>query len=57
MTAILQTRLPHDIAASRKLPGIAPLDPADWLHVDEAFAAQMEERARLLSGGAAMCWP
>ena len=50
MTAILQTRLPHDIAASRKLPGIAPLDPADWLHVDETFAAQMAERARLLAG-------
>ncbi|MDZ7711404.1 MAG: DUF3445 domain-containing protein [Roseovarius sp.] len=48
MTAILQTRLPHDVDQRRPLPGIAPLDPADWLHVDEAFAAQMAERARLL---------
>lgn len=48
MTAILQTRLPHDVDARRPLPGIAPLDMAGWLHMDEAFAAQMAERARLL---------
>ena len=48
MTEILQTRLPYDVAAKRPLPGIAPLDMADWLLVDEAFAAQMGERARLL---------
>jgi len=49
MTAILQSRLPHDVDARRKLPGIAPLEMGSWLHVDEAFAAQMAERARLLS--------
>ncbi|MFP4274992.1 MAG: heme-dependent oxidative N-demethylase family protein [Paracoccaceae bacterium] len=49
MTAILQTALPFDPFAAPRLPGIAPLDPADWLHVDEAFAAQMAARARLLA--------
>ena len=50
MTAILQRTLPPDMARRRKLPGIAPLDPAAWLQVDEAFAAQMAERARLIAG-------
>ncbi|MDT8328379.1 MAG: DUF3445 domain-containing protein [Roseovarius sp.] len=48
MTEILQNRLPYDVAAGRPLPGIAPLALADWLLVDEAFGAQMRERARLL---------
>lgn len=48
MTGIFQTRLPYDPTAPRPLPGIQPLDPATWLQVDEAFAAQMAERARLL---------
>ncbi|WP_371054863.1 DUF3445 domain-containing protein [Rhodosalinus sp. K401] len=46
---ILQERLPFDPAAPRPLPGVAPLDPADWLLVDEAFAAQMALRDRLLA--------
>ena len=50
MSVILHTTLPYDLDAKRPLPGIAPLDPATWLHVDEAFAAQMAERARLLAG-------
>ncbi|WP_101067875.1 heme-dependent oxidative N-demethylase family protein [Roseovarius salinarum] len=49
MTCILQTALPYDVAAHPALPGIAPLDERDWLHADEAFAAQMAERARLLA--------
>ncbi|WP_297774701.1 DUF3445 domain-containing protein [uncultured Roseovarius sp.] len=49
MTEILQKRMPYDVEAKRPLPGIAPLDMADWLLVDEAFSAQMAERARLLS--------
>lgn len=49
MTAILQSRTPYDLAAPRPLPGIAPLDPAQWLLADEAYAAQMAERARLLA--------
>jgi hypothetical protein len=34
--------------ATRRLPGIQPLDMADWLIRDEAFAAQMALRDRLL---------
>ncbi|MEQ9259071.1 MAG: DUF3445 domain-containing protein [Roseovarius sp.] len=49
MTEIFQTRAPHDIHQPKPLPGIAPLDMADWLHVDEAFALQMAERARLMA--------
>jgi hypothetical protein len=32
-----------------RLPGMLPLDPADWLIADEAFAAQMAERDRLIA--------
>ena len=49
MTGIFQSRLPYDVEAQPRLPGIAPLDPAQWLMVDDAFAAQMAERARLLA--------
>jgi len=49
MTTILQDALPPDMTERRALPGIAPLDPATWLRVDEAFAAQMAERVRLLA--------
>ena len=34
---------------TRKLPGIQPLDPADWLLRDEAFNAQMAYRDQLLA--------
>lgn len=34
--------------ATRRLPGIQPLDMGDWLVRDEAFAAQMALRDRLL---------
>ena len=33
----------------RRLPGILPLDPDDWLRVDEVYAAQMAERERLIA--------
>lgn len=51
MTAICQKSLPdapwmHE--RTRRLPGVAPLDPADWLVVDDAYTAQMAERARIL---------
>ena len=46
---ILQDNLPEDLRLPRPLPGIAPLDPHDWLVVDEAFAAQIAERDRLLA--------
>nr|WP_246175856.1 DUF3445 domain-containing protein [Roseovarius bejariae] len=31
------------------MPGIAPLEVEDWIWVDDAFGAQMAERARLLA--------
>lgn len=46
---ILQTRIPYDVLTPRRLPGVAPFEMADWLHVDEAYAGQMAERVRLLS--------
>lgn len=46
---ILHHRLPPEMETPRPLPGVAPLDPADWLRVDEAYAPQMAERARLLA--------
>lgn len=49
MSDILQTQLPYDLASQRPLPGIAPLDLADWIHVDEAFAAQMQTRQTLIA--------
>lgn len=32
-----------------RLPGIQPLDPGDWLRVDDAYAGQMAEREHLLA--------
>jgi hypothetical protein len=46
---MLQDRLPYDPLAPRPLPGIAPLDPEEWLRVDEAYAGQMAERERLIA--------
>nr|WP_233192743.1 DUF3445 domain-containing protein [Acidimangrovimonas sediminis] len=34
---------------TRRLPGILPLAPDDWLEADDAFAAQMAERDRLIA--------
>jgi len=50
---ILQARLPFlpwmDPRTAR-LPGVLPVEGEDWLRVDDAYAAQMAERARLLAG-------
>ena len=49
---ILHARLPFHAWMDPKLarlPGIQPLDMADWLRVDEAYAAQMAERERLIA--------
>lgn len=49
--AILHHTLPHAAwtdPRTARLPGIQPLDPGDWLRVDEAFAGQMAERDRLI---------
>lgn len=48
MTEILQNCLPPDMRELRPLPGIAPLEMADWLQVDDVYGAQMAERARIL---------
>lgn len=45
---VLQSRIPYDISP-RALPGVGPFDPAAWLDVDDAYAAQMAERMRLLA--------
>lgn len=54
MTQILQTRLPYDLTTQRPLPGIGPMDMADWIHVDEAYGAQMAHRAELIAGKRAL---
>lgn len=50
MTPILHRTIPHEPwRAPRRLPGIAPLDPAAWILIDEAYGAQMAERDRLVA--------
>ena len=53
MNDVLQTCLPYtpwsDPRLSR-LPGMVPLDMADWIVTDEAFAGQMALRDRLITG-------
>lgn len=46
---ILQTRLPYDPDTARPLPNIGPIAMSEWLLADEAYGAQMAERARLLA--------
>lgn len=51
-TAILQDRLPlfpWANPATRRLPGIQPVEGRDWLRVDEAYAGQMALRDRLIA--------
>ena len=45
---ILQDRLPYAFTDPHRLPGTRPLGDAPWLLADEAYAAQMAERDRLL---------
>lgn len=50
--AILQDRLPlfpWADPATRRLPGIQPVQGRDWLRVDEAYAPQMALRDRLIA--------
>ncbi len=52
MHEVLHERLPFAPWAdprTRRLPGIMPVEPGDWLRVDEAFAGQMAERDRLIA--------
>ncbi|HSF63720.1 MAG TPA: DUF3445 domain-containing protein [Paracoccaceae bacterium] len=49
---VLQSHLPFAPWAdprTRRLPGILPMDPADWLRVDDAYGAQMALRDRLIA--------
>ena len=55
MAAILQDSLrvaPWMEPKLARLPGIQPVAPGDWLQVDEAYSAQLAEKARLLRGQA-----
>jgi dimethylamine monooxygenase subunit A len=48
---ILQSRLPFlpwMDPRTRRLPGVLPVEGEEWLAVDDAYAAQMAERARIL---------
>jgi hypothetical protein len=57
---VLHSRLPSApwmVPAQRRLPGVQPLDMADWLLVDEAYAGQMALRDRLIAESARGCWP
>ncbi|MBV0912917.1 heme-dependent oxidative N-demethylase family protein [Anianabacter salinae] len=52
MTQILQSRLPEGLWGDPRLgrlPGIQPVRDGEWLIVDDAFAAQMAERERLVA--------
>jgi hypothetical protein len=40
---------PWAVPAMARLPGVQPLDMADWLQVDDAFAAQMRARDTLIA--------
>jgi hypothetical protein len=49
--AILQPGIPaaQAAAAGLRLPQVAPVAPGDWLRVDAAYAAQLAEKARLIT--------
>jgi dimethylamine monooxygenase subunit A len=52
MTEILQSSLPVApwmAAHTLRLPGTAPIDPADWLQRDDAYPEQMALRDRLIA--------
>ncbi|GGH45919.1 DUF3445 domain-containing protein [Frigidibacter albus] len=52
MSTVLQSRLPFAPWAdprTRRLPGIIPLDMADWLDIDDAYAGQMALRDGLIA--------
>ncbi|MEH6774925.1 MAG: DUF3445 domain-containing protein [Cereibacter changlensis] len=52
MTPILQASLPFAPwmdPRTWRLPGILPVEGEDWLRIDDAYAAQMAERDRLIA--------
>ena len=49
MSVILQKSIPFDASSEKPLPGISPLDPDQWLMIDDAYAAQMALRQELIT--------
>lgn len=49
MSAILQDTIPYDPLAPRALPGVQPTTLDNWLHRDDAFDAQIQQRKALLA--------
>ena len=45
---ILQKDIPYHWNQVAKLPGVMPLDPQEWIIIDEAYEGQMAEREILL---------
>jgi hypothetical protein len=45
---ILNKVIPYDPLRPKAMPGISPLDQGDWLRVDETYAAQLAEKARIV---------
>ena len=45
---ILQKSIPFDASSEKPLPGISPLDPDQWLLIDDAYGVQMELRQELI---------
>jgi hypothetical protein len=46
---ILQKSIPFDVLSEKPLPGISPLDPDQWLMMDDAYVAQMALRQELIT--------
>ena len=49
MCVILQDEIPYDVTVEKPLPGVAPLGKSSWLHLDEAYVAQLARKAELLA--------
>lgn len=47
--SVLQTGAPYPALTRRTLPSLQVLDPADWLHFDEAEAGQIALRQKLMA--------
>ena len=46
--AIFQNSIPYDWQKVKKLPGVMPLNPHEWIIFDDAYSDQMAERENLL---------
>lgn len=49
MTEILQKTIPYNVLQPKALPGMRPARMEEWLHMDDAFTAQMNRRETLLA--------